>query len=574
VAGTGRPKGVTNAERNLKKREAQKRVLALRAQGLTRAECMKAVGRTLRTWDQWRQENWFAIQADSIAGRERRPSADKSDFVSFRQNMFGFDTFWHQKEMIHQIEKAKGMEITLILMPPEWMKSTTIEDWMCYVLAVEDPNHHFCVISESATQAKKMLGRVQRRMVDEGSAFYSAYGPFKAEGRDEQKAWNDHACTILQANIDARDFSIEARGAGSKLYGSRYDTVLIDDIQSRQTLNTTQKLFDFIRGDIVTRPGSIGRIVIVGTRVGPGDIYEAMLEAEFIDHYINIPALDEEGRSNFPAVYNEDGTRKISGKTPLGWSEEELAVREHKVGEEIWASVYMQKASSKTGAPFTEDTIRRMCDQGHVIGDVTPGLYTIASMDPALSGYASIKVCTYTYDGLWLIDSENVRAPGRYEELYELVETYTKRWHPSEWVIEGNAMQGGLSRSNQLRQLQEKYGFILTPSFTSGNKFDPQIGVASMADAARRGEIHLPYGDEASKRQLAQLIKELRMWRPDIPTKMLRQDEVMALWFCYHRWQLLRKTLERKSKPIIIGGLPWAQTSLRAANRRPAGVMA
>lgn len=562
------PKGVSHAERSLKKREAQKRVLALRAQGLTREACMKAVGRTTRTWDQWRTEPWFAAQADSIAGRERTPSR-KVNFTEFRKVMFGFDTYWHQSQIIYHVENAAGMEITLILLPPEWGKSTVLEDWICYTLAVVDPDHRFCLISESATQAKKMLGRVQRRMIDEGSPFYAAYGPFKAEGRDEQKAWNDHACTILQAGHDERDFSIEARGAGSKLYGSRYDTVLIDDIQSRQTLNTTAKLFDFIRGDIVTRPGTVGRIVIVGTRVGPGDIYESMLEQEFVDHYVNIPALDEEGRSLFPAVMNEDGTRKYAGKQPLGWSEEELGVREHKVGPEIWACVYMQKADSKVGAPFTEDTIRRMQDQSHIIGDVSPGLYTIASMDPALSGYASIKVATYSYEGIWLIDSENVRSPGRYEELYDLVETYTKRWHPSEWVIEGNAMQKGLSRSDQLRAMQEKYGFILTPSFTSGNKFDPQIGVASMADAARRGEIHLPWGDDASKRQLAQLIKELRMWRPDIPTKMLRQDEVMALWFIYHRWQLLRKTLERKAKPITIGGLPWAGTQIPAmVNRR------
>ncbi|MHB1777973.1 MAG: hypothetical protein ACYCU7_18600, partial [Acidimicrobiales bacterium] len=243
-----------------------------------------------------------------------------------------------------------------------------MEDWITYVLAAVDPNHRFCVISESQHQARKMLGRIQRRMTDDNkySEFIGRYGPFKTPDRAEQKPWNVDYFTVLRAAHDERDYSVEARGAGSKLYGSRYDTILCDDIQSIQGLSSTEHLYDFIRSDLVTRPGVDGRIVFVGTRVGPGDIYERMLEDDFIDHFVRIPAVDEEGRSLFPATVGPDGRT-------VGWTEDALKTRREKVGDEIWARVYMQQPQSKVGAPFTESAIQRSLDPARAMGDLSPG---------------------------------------------------------------------------------------------------------------------------------------------------------------------------------------------------------
>jgi hypothetical protein len=288
-----------------------------------------------------------------------------------------------------------------------------------------------------------------------------------------------------------------------------------------------------------------------------------MLEAEFIDHLVLIPALDEEGRSLFPAQFDEKGVRRRApdGK-PIGWSEEELEKGRQKVGEEVWAQVYMQQPQSKMGAPFTEDRIKKASAENFVIGGIPPGDGVMGALDPALSGYASIKVCAYSSEKLWLVDSANIQAPGRYEELYEQVRIYQSRWHCSEWIFEVNAMQGGLARDDRLRQMADDLGFRIVEHTTRQNKMDSAIGVASMADAFGRGEVVLPMGDEPSRRQLAQLIKELRAWRPDIPTRYLRQDEVMCLWFCYLHWSKIKKVMEAAHKPVVVGGLPWKPTSI------------
>jgi hypothetical protein len=89
------------------------------------------------------------------------------------------------------------------------------------------------------------------------------------------------------------------------------------------------------------------------------------------------------------------------------------------------------------------------------------------------------------------------------------------------------------------------------------------MGIPAMAGAILRREISFPAGDEESRRRMQPLIDQLLAWRPDVPTRMLRQDLVMALWFCYLHWLDRRKAILTSSDAWQMRSMPFQPTDYR-----------
>lgn len=554
---------MATSERSRKRLQDMERTLALLAQGKNIAETMEHIGRERSTYNRWRKESpEFAARADAINARLRPrhrratmreaipdPGYDISTFEGHRKRFFGYDTYNHQQQMTDAINGAAPGSVTMILMPPEWMKTTTLTDWICKLIG-DDPNRRICYITESLSLSEKVLGRVQRRMTDRSIAadYIDTFGPFKAPERAMQKPWNKQYMTVLRSTHDEADYTMEARGSTSNIYGSRYDDEVIDDIQSHATATVVRSktLLDRFRQDWRTRVNKSGRIFIIGTRVGVEDFYILLLREGLVDNVVIIPALDEHGKSNFPAVYNEDGTRACSeGGDPLGWTEAELAERRRQVGEDVWWRVYMQTGRATGAGPFTESIVERAFDN-----DRAPGRQAtharpfgrLGGVDPALGGHAGFALCSYDGGALFLEEIRDRPGLQRTEEIFENVEEMTIEHLPDEWVWEVNGVQGGFARDDDNWKLRDKYGFTVTEHNTGDNKLDPKIGVPSMASAMSRGEIRLP-GTPEGREMCALLVEELLQWRQEIPAKLLRQDLVMALWFVYLRWQQVRAAI-------------------------------
>ena len=160
----------------------------------------------------------------------------------------------------------------------------------------------------------------------------------------------------------------------------------------------------------------------------------------------------------------------------------------------------------------------------------------ILGVDPALAAYAGFVVASFDADHLSIVDGGSVGALMNYDSIFDQIEHFAQKWRPSEVIIESNAIQGGIARDSRIDALKTKYMFEVREHQTSFNKFDDKIGVASMAGAFRRNEISIAWGDADATEKMEQLIRELTNWRPDVPTRALRQDFVMAMWFVYLRW--------------------------------------
>src|SRR5262249_5022202 len=150
----------------------------------------------------------------------------------------------------------------------------------------DDPNHRIVYGSEGLAHPRKVLGRVKRRMTDPAVAgeFLERFGPFYVPGQERQgKPLGAGYFTVVKSQPHERDYSMEARGWRSKIAGTRCDTMILDDIQSLISLGLTEKILGVLRQDWFTRPGQDGVTVIIGTRVGVGDVYQRLIEEEVID---------------------------------------------------------------------------------------------------------------------------------------------------------------------------------------------------------------------------------------------------------------------------------------------------
>lgn len=549
-----------------KKREAQDRVLGLLAQGHTITASMVAVGRQSQTFHRWtKEEPWFRDRANAIRGRE--PGETLPRFVEARKTYFGFDTPWHQQKIVDAIDAAKPGSITMILLPPGGGKTSVLEDYFCIKLG-ENPNMRFAVISETRDLGRKILRNVSNRMTDrtQYQPYIDRYGPFRPADRSQNQPWNADIITHVQATSGERDYSLEVKGAGSAIFGASFDDIVLDDIQSSRSLNNTEALLIYFRQTLYSRmmrANSKGRIFIIGTRQGPDDFYEELLKTDIDINLIKIPALDEYGHSYFPP-------KKMSNGDLIGFSEEDLKSIRMVVQEEAWSRQYMQEPVSKRGRTFTEAMIKSALDERRSIHDVSPpGMYRMGALDPALGGHTVWRVGAMDFEKLWLLDGDNQEGLARYEDIYEGIDTLSKKWKPNVWIIEGNAIQKGLLRDDRVEALAKKHGFRIESHQTGHNKTDQQIGVASMDGAFLRHEISIPDADVDSKNCFAPMLHDLRRWRPDVPSRLLQQDEVMALWFLYLYWQRTKGDLAvNLSQTIHKSGLPWKPIRYPVGNRR------
>ena len=160
---------------------------------------------------------------------------------------------------------------------------------------------------------------------------------------------------------------------------------------------------------------------------------------------------------------------------------------------------------------------------------------TALGVDPALGGGMALVAADLS-EKLTILDCSTTYNLSRTEEQLELIGWYVVKYRPSVVIIEFDSQQKGLGNDERLRALGHRHGFTIRPHLTRQKKMDEVFGVASMDQSFKKGDIRIPYKDQADKDRMADLIAQLKAWRPDIATKHLTQDLVMALWFVHLFW--------------------------------------
>lgn len=554
--------------------DRQRAFLAEVARGSTLEEAARKISVSVATVRQWRKRY---PEFDNRFNRVRAGTSNAEDiddsFVSRRRYYFGFESFSHHRKILDEVESTPPGCITMILLPPEAGKTTWLEDWCSDQVALE-PNTRILYVSEASaghSPAAKVLGTLKERMTDVGREdpeaqyathlpeWHARFGPFHDKALDKDKPWNANYIKVHKAS-GRRDYTFQATSWRSKIYGARCDWLILDDVQSLASLSLTEQILANLRLTFFSRPGKKGRTIIVGTRVGQGDIYERLIEelpGEVL-RVVQIPALDEHGNSYCPAM----------------WPAKDLAVKRSVVGEEMWACSYMMAPQEAGSNTFTAEMLDRVRDPNLISGMQTlqSGL-VLAGIDPALGGGNAVVVAETGPTQFNVLDVQVDYNLARNERILEILRELAARHRFSELVIERNSQQRGLARDERLREMTKQFGFRIVEHETGVNKWEFEWGVGAMASSFLTREIRFPDATERCRKAMEPLRTELLAWRPDVPTRLLRQDMVMALWFTWLIWRKRQKRMKSPAKTWRTGGTPWTPGVMGIERRSRAGLL-
>jgi hypothetical protein len=376
---------------------------------------------------------------------------------------------------------------------------------------------------------------------------------------------------------------MRAIGIKGRVQGTRCDLLLLDDVQDVKSLEQSQSYFDIIVQSFLSRPSMFGRTVIIGTRVGEFDVYRKLIEAGVIDHLVTIPAYDvgnstpwpkpkTKPRRDDPTTWAPAGVKflwpdkydiidpdTVPPTRKAGFHRFAYAALRYRVGETTWWRIYMQRPEAATSMTFDEATTAQCLDEHRSItSEVRPRkdgspVPIIISVDPALGGGNAVLSSAAYPTQLQVLHARLDFELTKYEEIIEIIAEECHRWSTphsvvTHVVVEDKAFQKGLLRLDAMVELQRRFGFRIVPNNTNSDKQSPDIGVPAMPLSMVRGEISIPWSDDASQANMGLLLDQLHIWRPGtrgntltVKKDKVPQDLTMALWFAWRRWRAVAR---------------------------------
>jgi hypothetical protein len=599
----GRKPGV----QNIPKGAAQKQVLELLSQGSTITDAMKAVGRNEVTFRQWvMNQPEFKEESDKARLAGKGVKADLTNlkditFPEFSEQFLDTKLFPHQLNWIDLIEGREPRWIhpamiyepgaanrVLINVPPEHAKSTVITiNYVTYRIAT-DPNVRIIIVSKTQGMARKFLSAIKTRLSHPSwIKLQMAFGPnggYKADS----PTWSADMI-YLGAGRDSgeKDPTVQALGFGSQIYGARADLIILDDVVMNSNSHEWEKQIEWLQKEVITRLGRHGKLLIVGTRVAPVDLYKQIRDGSNWTGgkspftYCAMPAVLEfdEKPANWKTLWAKTDRPEGGNDEPDAeglypkWDGPALFTRRSEVAPSIWAMVYQQEDVTEDSI-FSPSAIAGCVNGMRKRGPLKPGAaghpknvegYTIIGLDPAMAGATAAVAITYNRaDGrIYILDCANMTEPTPMK-IRELIEEWVQKYKPQELRIEINAHQKAYALDDELRNWLAAHGCQLNSHFTGKNKWDTSFGVASMASlfgTTRDGRfqdnnlIEIP-SNEGSE-GLKALVQQLITWKPETRNAT---DCVMALWFAVIK---VRELMQKGSKLTQYTNNRWATRQQR-----------
>lgn len=590
--------------------EAKERVLQQLAQGATITQAMASVNRNEVTFRQWTMKDTeFKDRADKARLEGKGVKADfknlkEISFEEFSEQFLDTKLFDHHKDWVDLIEgreprwlhpamtyEPASANRVLINVPPEHAKSTVITiNYVTYRLAV-DPNVRIIVVSKTQGMARKFLSAIKTRLSHPNwIKLQTAFGPQGGYKADSQTWSADMIYLGSGRDSGEKDPTVQALGFGSQIYGARADLIILDDVVMNSNAHEWEKQIEWLQKEVITRLGRHGKLLIVGTRVAPIDLYKMIRDGQQWTGgkspftYFSQPAVLEfdEKPSNWKTLWpwtdrqeGEQDEANAEGFYPK-WDGPSLFTRRSEVAPSVWAMVYQQEDVVED-AIFAPAAVAGCVNGMRKRGPLRAGVaghpkhlentYTVIGLDPAMTGNTAAVAITYNRADsmIYVLDAVNMTEPNPMK-IRALIEEWVQKYRPQELRIEINAHQKAYALDDDLRNWLAAYGCQLNSHFTGKNKWDTSFGVASMAPlfgSLRDGRhqdnniIELP-SNEGSE-GLKALVQQLITWKPDTRNAT---DCVMALWFAIIR---VRELMQQQS-----GAAKWMNNrwSTRAQSQR------
>lgn len=555
--------------------------------GFKLEEAMSVVGRSVETYYDWRKKDPdFRLAVDNVrfargqAGKTRMPVPD---FPEFCRDWLKQPLHDHQLKMLEVIEGREPADLhesmnfetgypnrVLINIPPEHAKSTTFTvNWVVWLIH-KNPDVRVVIVSKGQKLANDFLYEIKQKLTSPlFREMHIAFGPRDEGGepngwQDPDGSWTTDRIYVRGKNTTdgvQKDPTVQAMGIKGQIYGRRADVIILDDIVDADNAREVETQLRKINRDISSRLGSDqdvakgevidNRLVVLGTRVAPMDIYRVLNDLEDADgnkvySYLRMPAVLDYGNGDsktwttlWPQKWN--GPSLSRKRVDSGWN---LYYQQLDVDDDMTFRAEAVNASInglRFPGPMTA------AGQGHRARGME-GLYVVCGMDPAASGSTAIIVAGLDRETekRYVLDGWN-KANATAREVMDKFKELTDKYRPNEWVIEKNGVQRFIAQLPELVDHARSRGAKIREHHTQDNKFDADWGVSTMgplfdscvqwSEDRRRWEptghglIELP-----STRQnpwVNQLVQQLTVWQPQGMSQKQKTDLVMALWFTH-----------------------------------------
>jgi len=565
---------INNDAKYSRTQERKELCLQLVSQGFPVMEALAdpRIGVSYSAYKQWKGRDPMWAGAINAARAQHDTKVSNSELTSsqFAFKYFGRIRAPFQQMWIDRMEKLRPGNILLALWPPEHGKTTTFEDYATEQLA-RRPQWRNTTASEAQSISKRIIGRVRNRLEPSGPfpQLVKDWGPFRPDiGRSKTEStfhqpWNnDHFNVFKKQAGDERDHSMLALGWDSSTVSIRTDHLHVDDIQSTKTLNKTARQLGWFRQDGLSRPGETGITTINGTRVGDNDFYSYLEDDDELEGILEIV--------KFRAIVKNQLTGEDEPLWPERFTLEGLDRIRRKVKDPAFDANYMMSpGSSKLTRTFSDKGKAKALRPERRLNfyegyQTRPTL--VLSLDPGLDpGKSTLQGWIMSAESMALVFHFESDKFVRNEEIIDEIDQACRVLNPyfrvAHLTVEAMNFQRGLARDERLEAVKNRWGFTMSEHLTGINKYDENIGIASMAGDWEAGKILLPYADDAFTRtEIDEFCRQLKAWKPYVRGTKLRQDRVMAMWFAWIHWESIRQRLDAKPQNWNRLGLPYAVT--------------
>lgn len=541
---------------------------------------------TIRSW--MRRDPEFAAMARSLtAVGKTRPlsvegSVDVPDFLAWRERHCAYIdprtgivhravNNWYQQDAWAHLSQHRRL---IMVLPPGHIKTTLFGVEHSTWQIMRSRNSRILNIQKNEQEAAKVISAVQQRLSDH--AYYEhlagrlvaqgeepvenpiiTYGGkegFKPKSYRTGEAWGQHAFRVTGVTSGEKDFTMQAKGAGSQIQGIRADKIILDDIQDPNAISPlgTEKLAEWFQRVILGRLFDWQQLVILGNLFHPSDFMSWL-----IDNYPEWPVI------RYPAITSDERQEVLC---PEVWTYDGLMRKKQEVGESVWHYTWMQAEGSFEDAVFKKAALEDAKNVEYRIGEVPEQVtHVFIGCDPAISRYCSVvawglDIRTGTR---YLIDVFNEKGLRTFQNIQAQILNFVRAYGPRTVAIEMNNVQGSISSDPAFVKEVRSYGAqvvtYMTRTATGARAETDDFDISSIGALYDSELVVLPYADPASKKAVDAYVAQMLEWRPGI--KHLTRDMVMATLFAEsqarefylrHQAQLRKRPLSRAPE--------WART--------------
>ncbi len=399
-----------------------------------------------------------------------------------------------------------------------------------------DPNIQIGIASATTRLAERFVLQVRNFLTDprmyDGSAanLIEEAGPFVDAGTG--RLGNNQEFRVSSRESIDKDPTVAAYGYNQEIQSTRLDRLVCDDLATRRNHRNperVQQMVEDVTQDYVSRLDEHGQLILLGTPVGPGDVYS---------HLEELPAFEV---IKYPCVLDYE-----TGKTlwPEHFSYEAAMRQKGSMRPDLWELVYQCSRAFSDGNTFSRAHLDATHNVGRLVGQLPEHIPVscFIGLDPAgdgpQSGYSALVLVAVdrTTGKRYLIDLVNVKAMKSSQWKSQVLD-WCARYPVRTFAYENKGLQRQIfAHDAEFRQKLNDLNVRMSDRVRThdgagiGGKGDPKWGIDAMSTPFHNGMWDFPWGDSRSgietRRRVVQLEEQLMRF----PMEGAPTDLMMALW--------------------------------------------